>query len=287
MATANDNSILCSNSTATLFRLWATFIHNAFLLGFVSTSDTGQVDLTTVSAPSSANQSMGYKIYKTNDGLTDVYFKVEFGSGANGPAYPGIWITASTSSNGAGTLNGTILLARTALGCGANDTSTTNVCVASGANNRITFAMFLSLSNAPLWFSAERRKDTSIADTNTGMLFDYGLAVSAHGSLCAPFSGTIPSPEKGMQFILTSNNPGIYASTVPEGLRIPCLGPSEPPGRNIAVCNSNDYAAFATPTLTINTTSHTFKHCGPNIHSLRSSGSATTDSSVRLLLRYE
>ncbi len=286
MAALINNSLVCSNSTTTFFRAWCTFLHNIFMLGLVNVVDAAQIDLTTVAIPGGAGTSMGFKIYKTNDALTPVYIKVEFGA-VSSATYPGIWITVGTGYTVGGSMTGVILLARTSITDTASDATTTHLCYGSGANNRVCFALFTSLSNAPFWFSFERRKDTNIADADTGVLIDYGLGTTGHFGLCAPFTGVIPVKETGFQFILSTNNPAAYGNVIPEGLRIPCLGPSEPPGMNVAFCNSNDYGAYAEPTLTINTTDVKFKQAGPFISTLRGGSTACADVNTRLLLRYD
>jgi len=286
MASLFSNSMINSCTTAALFRAWCSFIHNAFMLGFVNVVDAAQIDLTSVAMPSGSATIMGFKIYKTNDALTPVYFKVEFGSGG-AQGQPAIYITIGTAYIVGGTLSGVILLPRTYLADTVNDSYTSHLCMAGGAANRICFALFMSLANAPFWFSFERRKDATITDSDTGVLIDYGLATTGHASLCAPFTGIIPVKETGFQFILTTNNPAAYSNIVPQGLRIPCLGPSEPPGMNVAFCNSNDYGSYAEPTLTINTTDIKFKHCGPYIYNLRGSANGCVDINTRLLLRFD
>lgn len=286
MATKFNNSLVASNSTAAQFRAWATFVHETFLLGFVATADTGQVDLTTVAAPSSGSQSMGYKVYRTNDAMTPVYVKVEYGAG-NVAANCSVWITVGTGTNGAGTLTGTILLTRTQITLPSNDAATQQICFSSGAANRVLFALFLSLATYPMWFSLERRKDANIDDVDAGVIIDWGSQVASVHSLCAPFTGVIPTPEIGLQFILSSNNPAAYGSTIPEGLRIPCLGPSEYPGRNIALCMAGDWGPYAEPELTISGDDHTYKHAGPYVNTLRGGVGGPFDVQTRALFLYE
>jgi hypothetical protein len=286
MATSFSNNLYGSNSTAAIFRTWATFIHNIFMLGFVNVTDAGQIDLVNVAAPSTTLTSMGYKIYRTNDALTTVYIKVEFGSGA-AALQPAIWITVGTSYTVGGTVGGAILYNRVSLSNGANGTTTYMTCFGSGSTNRVCFAMFLSAASYPFWFSFERRKDANITDADTGVILDSGLSTTTHTSLCAPFTGLIPTPEVGMQMILSTNNPAAYGNVIPEGLRIPCLGPSENPGTNVAFCNANDYGEYAEPTLTINSVDYKFKHCGNRIYNLRGSSGGCVDANVRLLLRYD
>ena len=286
MATLYTNNIYGSNSTAALFRTWATFIHNVFMLGFVNVTDAAQIDLATVAAPATTVTSLGFKIYRTNDALTTVYIKVEFGSGATA-LQPAIWITIGTSYTVGGTMGGVIMYNRLLLSNGANGTATYMTCFGSGATNRVCFAMFLSAASYPFWFSFERRKDATITDADTGVILDSGLGIASHTSLCAPFAGLIPTAELGMQMILSTNNPAAYGNVIPEGLRIPCLGPSENPGTNVAFCNVNDYGEYAEPTLTINSVDYKFKHCGNRIYNLRPSSAGCVDINVRLLLRYD
>ena len=286
MAILFDNTIIGTNLTAATFRAWCTFIHNSFLLGFVATADTGQLNLTTVAAPTSTQQVMGYKVYRSNDALTPVYVKVEFASGSS-IVYPSIWVSMSLGTNGDGTLINPLLLTRTQLATSSSDAVTPQVCLASGATDRVCFALFLSVISMPLWFSLERRKDANIANADTGLIVDWGSSFSSTHSLCIPFTGVIPTPELGMQFILSTNNPAAYGAVIPEGLRIPCLGPSEPPGRNLAVCAAGDYGVFAQPSLTINVTTHVFKHCGAFVNTLRGGSTAAADPNTRLLMRYE
>lgn len=287
MSTTSNNTIYASNSTDAMFRAWAAFIDAALALGLVNTADTGQVNLTTVVKPSAANASQGYKVYRTNDALTTIYIKVEFGSGASAP-YPAIWVTIGTGTDGAGTITGTVLLARTQIIVSASDTVNQQLCIGSAGTSRVCFALFLSTAVAlPIWFSFERRKNSSLADADTGIVVDYGRGNAGHASLCAPFTGVIPNAETGLQFILTSNNPGAYGTTIPEGLRIPCLGSSEPPGLNIAISNNNDFGSFAEVTININGVDHVYKQCGNYITTLRGGSSGPYDANTRLMLRYE
>jgi hypothetical protein len=113
MAT-NSPSITYDNSTDALFRAWVLAYHNALVsgVGLTNTADTGQIDTSTVLKPAAGNTAQGYKIYKFNDGLTDFFIKVEFGSGANGALNPAVWYTIGWATNGAGSLTGIQLSGR-------------------------------------------------------------------------------------------------------------------------------------------------------------------------------
>jgi hypothetical protein len=101
-------TLAADNSTAAKFRAWAQFVHSTITLagGWINTADTGQIDLTTVAAPTGLSQSMGYKIYRMNDPFQStkpVFIKLEFGSGSGAATQPSFWLTVGTGSDGAGT----------------------------------------------------------------------------------------------------------------------------------------------------------------------------------------
>lgn len=92
------------------FRGWATsymsqllncqdVLFNALL---VQTTDTGQINLGTVTRPA-VNTAAGYQIFRLKD--NSLFFKVEFGTGSSA-GIPMMWLTVGTGSNGSGTLTG-------------------------------------------------------------------------------------------------------------------------------------------------------------------------------------
>lgn len=101
------SATVAQNSNAT-FQAWVTEVVTAIFttLGVTQTSDTGQINPATVSAPGATNTSQGYVIGRFNDALqstSPIFFKLEFGSGsANGN--PQMWLTVGSSSNGSGTI---------------------------------------------------------------------------------------------------------------------------------------------------------------------------------------
>ena len=286
MARLIKHDLYDCNYTDAQFRAWCSFVDDVFMLGMTHVIDAGQMDLSTVAHPVGGDVSSGYKVYQTADTLTPIFFKVEFG-GYYGPTTPCIWMTIGTAYTVGGTIGGRTLLEKTQIFTQGQSATELQTCMGSGGPNRVCFAMFTDTEGAPFWFSFERRKNSRLEDVDTGVLIDWGGATNQHHSLCAPFEGPIPAPETGFQFILTTNNPGIYGSEVPVGLRIPCLGPSEPPGKNIGFCNAADFGDFAEPMLTLGTEEIAFKACGPYIHSLRGSFTQCVDNHTRLLMRFD
>lgn len=125
--TTNSWMSACTNASDAEFRKWGKGISDALAaLGFVKTSDTGQVNWATVTVPASGVYTP-YEIWRFNDALQatkPIYFKIEYGS--SGASKPGLRITVGSGSNGSGTINGNVYCTQTTLGGSASmDTSST------------------------------------------------------------------------------------------------------------------------------------------------------------------
>ncbi|MEI8208346.1 MAG: hypothetical protein WCG16_04010 [Methylococcales bacterium] len=73
MATLFVNNLISYNSTTAQFRLWCTFVHNVFMLGFINVTDSGQIDLTNTPIP-------GQRTYqgKINISLECLHFLTDY-----------------------------------------------------------------------------------------------------------------------------------------------------------------------------------------------------------------
>lgn len=117
-------------STNAQFRAWISdVISQLTAVGLTQTSDTGQINTSTVTIPSSASTSAGYTIWKFNDTLqstSPIFIKLEFGTGSSGTSNPLMWATVGLGTNGAGTINSTGISTRLSLGGGLVPSSATN-----------------------------------------------------------------------------------------------------------------------------------------------------------------
>lgn len=166
-----------SNTTDERFRLWGKAVSDGLAaVGLVRRNDTGQIDWTSVTAPTSTNQRRGYEIWEVQDSMTATFpirFKIEYGSGAQ-TWRPQMWVSVGTGSNGSGTL--TIPASWTTtpeieLGTGgateyfaANGTSSNLYDIyVSGAGSNLAFAVFnygnTIFRNLPLLFAFDRERD--------------------------------------------------------------------------------------------------------------------------------
>lgn len=138
MTTASTTTVLDQTSDAA-FRTWVAEIITMFFttLGLTQTSDTGQINTSTVTRAAVINTAAGYVIGRFNDAAqstSPVFFKLEFGSGSTQPTAPAMWITVGTGSSGTGTITG-VTTSRTAMGSFGPQLSTTTAYVTRGCYN--------------------------------------------------------------------------------------------------------------------------------------------------------
>lgn len=126
MTTATTNTALSHVATAN-FRVWVAEIITALVTtcGMTQTTDTGQINTATVSKPA-INTSAGFVILRFNDtaqSTSPIFIKLEFGTGSS-TNNPMMWVTAASSTNGAGTLTGSLLTNRRAICADTSPSST-------------------------------------------------------------------------------------------------------------------------------------------------------------------
>jgi hypothetical protein len=161
-------SALCDNSTLANFIAWAQPISTALgtTAGWLQSSDTGQVNWSTISAPP-GSAAYVYEVWQPNDGLANFYLKIEYGNftGTNSPT---VRLTIGTVTNGAGTLIGSVVGPFTTnLGSIPTSTSTPYECRFSGAPGRF-HAMLWRLSGlSTQFFSVERSVNSAGTYTST------------------------------------------------------------------------------------------------------------------------
>lgn len=98
-------------SSDALFRVWVQAVHDHLAAALTQTTDTGQINLTTVLKPTVANTAAGYEIWRFKDTLqatSPIFLKIEYGSGGSSTgANPMVWVTLGTGSDGVGNLTAT------------------------------------------------------------------------------------------------------------------------------------------------------------------------------------
>lgn len=109
MTTYTTSSVL-DQSTDAGFQAWGTEFNAALAaVGLTQTTDTGQIDWTSVTRPSGANTFAGYEIWAFNDTLQStapIFIRMHYGTNNYGQAAPGITVQLGTGTDGAGNLTG-------------------------------------------------------------------------------------------------------------------------------------------------------------------------------------
>lgn len=198
--TVSNPTITFDNTSTATFRAWGSAVSSALqTVGLVKTTDTGQIDFTTVAVPG-ANTAAGYEIYRLSDSLQaskPVFMKVEYGSGPAG-SYPAIWITFSNATNGAGTLTGLLTNTRK-IHYGAGSGASPQPCYFAGDGSYLTMLLAPALfgSNGSGYFcmllAFDRTRDVSNAITSDGFHFTstHSRAVSSPSTYGAPLYGNL------------------------------------------------------------------------------------------------
>ncbi len=136
MATSSSVVDVSSFSTDAKFRTWGSAVSAAIVAsGLTVTSDTGQINWTTVLRATTANVKQGYEVYRFNDSLQStapIFLRIDYGSLGNSTGTnPGTWLTVGTGTDGAGNVTGAYYPV-TQIGTSTNgSTNTTNAIRAS------------------------------------------------------------------------------------------------------------------------------------------------------------
>ena len=158
--------------------------------GFVRTSDSGQIDPTTVVRPSTS-QVAGYEIWRFNDAAQatkPIFFKFEYGTGTTIARWV-FFITIGTGSDGAGNITG-IRIPRIALSQTANSAVLSDVWVAGG-EGYLASGLWASVSAGSVslgWIIERLRLSTGLSDTsNDGAGIVFG---NYNAWFCSTYDGT-------------------------------------------------------------------------------------------------
>jgi hypothetical protein len=289
MSTANFNSTP-SNASDAAFRAWGLALHNAIAAILTYVSQTGEIDFTTVSTPSSTNQKRGFRVYRFNDALQSthpVFIRVDFGSGA-ATTTVSIWIQIGQAVDGSGNLSvpttGALRTTDQAAPSAAQTVAAFDSYVC-GSTSRLTFVLWplsQTTANNSIAVTIERSKDINGADTaeavhliivaNTmvSVTFQQNGRAKTNDALPfkIPFDGTFTTAAYGRRI-------GIFP-TIHYG---DCKTFNAITG--FLIYSGNDYLGFATEPLTVYGTSMTYLLTERGLNLAQSGGNTTRKLAVR------
>lgn len=184
------------------FRTWGSEISARLGSGgLVKTSDTGQINWTTVAKPASPTYQ-GYEIWRFADALQSsvpVFIKVEYGSGG-ATARPAIRISVGSATDGAGTFVGAKTTSQ-AVDSGSSKTAGAVLPVyISVATDRMMILGQYDGSdlNFPWMFLVERAKDSSGNNTSDGVVHATQGSLATFQTL--PFYGAVATQSTGSAY---------------------------------------------------------------------------------------
>lgn len=245
-----------TNSTDANFREWGKAISDQMIAGgWVFASDTGQINWTTVLAPVAVSTVQGYEIFRSNDasgGITQLYVKIEYGSGASSANNPSVWITVGWASDGAGALTG-VTTTRRQVSATAVATASMNLAAGLG-----WFAMALgTVNNQTMLFSVERTLDSSLVQKNE--VLKIWNNSGTWGTQVAEQSVVAYTVETTNGTIVPTSANAVVSGIVGIGLVFGTKAGFTSPSLNVTGCNNTQLgAAGGTVNIFTHGASHTF-----------------------------
>ena len=172
MGYTNKSFLPCDNSTDAIFRTWGSAISAQILaMGWAKTTDTGQVNWTTVTHPGTGALG-GYEIWKPTDalqtGASQFFVRVEYrGASTNGG--PSLNISIGTGTNGSGTLTGPTIAINTCTNTTQKGTSLTFESYFSGDVDRLGMMLWRNASDGYSMVTIERTKNVDGTNNSDGV----------------------------------------------------------------------------------------------------------------------
>jgi hypothetical protein len=151
-------------------------------VGMVQTSDTGQINWTTITKPTTSSTIAGYEVWRfadsSNQTSCPVFLKIQYGTGSSSTSF-GLTITLCHATDGAGTVNGEAIT-YTSITNTVGTTTDRNMCFVSSDSGASRLAVMLfvggsytnSASGSDLMvFTIDRLRDADGTANATGTHF--------------------------------------------------------------------------------------------------------------------
>lgn len=140
-------------------------------IGFVKTSDTGQINWATVTKPVSAGLQAGYEVWRFNDSLqatAPIFVRIGYGTSSVATQFS-LWLTVGKGSDGAGNITGTIL-AQTQVPYSGATASASSVLLSSADGSTLIVVFTPNMSAFGPVIIIERSRSAAGAPTATGLM---------------------------------------------------------------------------------------------------------------------
>jgi hypothetical protein len=278
-----------TNVSDASFRLWINEIHNSLIaFGWVQTSDTGQINYSTVTRPAGTSTYQGFAVYRMADSLQStcaVFMRLDYGTGGTTDG-PSIKVTVCIgSTDGAGTLTGNVATQFVSTTTTAN--ATLRNCRTSGTTSRFSLHFWSTvLANAGFTFAVERDLDSSGAEVGLGVNFITSEATGNNATSTSQFlelaGGTGPV-ETRWYAMVSSQTSQAGGGVVGVGPVRNTLGVFRNPMKSFLVTSRLDFTIETTATMSVYGSNHTYLILRPNLQGAATLNTWQTDCGMAML----
>lgn len=254
MATYFSNAWACNVTTDALFRQnVATFKAAMDAIGIVRVPLASNIDETTVTNATAANQIKGGELYRFNDALqatAPVYIRVDYGGG-DAAAQACLWVTVGTAYDAvSGEITGFYRSAKWRITGDNNSPPALPDCRFSGGPNRLTFSLVGNHTGSQgyyghQWLTVERLKDATGADTANGIVWLGGRGYTGDQRIFwLPFSGDVlPNAcENNIPGVISTNGTQTFGGNTGVFPIYPMAGVALNPPIGYLACQRTDFA---------------------------------------------
>jgi hypothetical protein len=241
-------------TTDVLYRAhWQTLHDHLIACGWVLTTDTGQVNLTTCVRPAAGAYTL-YEMWKMADALqatAPFFLKLEYGltntSSGNPTNGPLLRAQVGTTTNGTGTLGGILSDVFT---IAMNAYAGTEDAYFGGSSSSWRFCLSATVATASRFFMVERDRNVYGDETGDGVHIVVQARVANLDityaailkSQYVPSAGAVAAPaEPKLIALLSSQISQAAGGNVGVGLVHPCNGPIRQGSQGLAVCARGDF----------------------------------------------
>jgi len=275
MSYVSQQFLLCDNSSTANFKNWGQAISSALSSsGWTQTTDTGQVNWSTVSVPASG--VFVYEIWQPGDalqtGATAYYVKINYGTSSGSPAGPRLQIQIGTGTDGSGNLTGitSTNFESSATNNPGKGSILTYPSYFSGDTTRFHMIlwMWVGAVPGPSMYSIERTYNTDGTQSSDGVsivMAGNNGTVTNRGQQTVAFGLGAAQQSAASSYIQLSdfnNASGSFNGTIPVSPCFPQYGKYGSPMTGVAFVHTQDVAEQCLFTATLYGATRTYMATG-------------------------
>jgi hypothetical protein len=226
--------LVFDSSTLANFKQWAQAISSFMTTaGWTQTTDTGQVNWSTISTVPAANAFV-YEIWQPSSdplqtGSTAYFLRINYGKTNESPAGPRFQVAIGTGTDGAGNLTGLVTSFLDGADNGPTGTGSIGYeCDFSGDTTRVSIGMFRNVpsSSMPQFFAVERTKNTDGSNSSDGIcLMMMSNSTGTQGITTIVFGQGVTTPTlRALPFLGVNNSTDQFLNSIPASPLFPDYG---------------------------------------------------------------